>query len=296
MSRRRDTLVSIATYNEMENLPQLVADIFTYAGDVDILIVDDNSPDGTGTWCETKAAEDPRVRCLHRPAKLGLGTATLAGMQYAVQHGYRYLVNLDADFSHHPRYLPQMLQRMAPDDEPPRDVVVASRYVSGGGIEGWPLHRRWMSRTVNAYSRWLLGIRVRDCSGSYRCYRTAKLKELDLQAFRSRGYSIYEELLWALAQHGARIDEIPIVFVDRKYGQTKINAVEALRALGVIAWLAISGQARSNKTGSPRPISTNAGRRSKPHGTEPAGEHHDPRPAAGPQHLATAATDRPQTS
>ena len=157
MSRNRDTLVSIATYNEMENLPKLVGDVFRYAGDVDILIVDDNSPDGTGQWCDAKAAEDPRVHCLHRPAKLGLGTATLAGMQYALQHGYRYLVNLDADFSHHPRYLPQILQRMEPDNQPPCDVVVASRYVAGGGVEGWPLYRRWMSRAVNAYEGGCLG-------------------------------------------------------------------------------------------------------------------------------------------
>ena len=260
MSRNRDTLVSIATYNEMENLPKLVGDVFRYAGDVDILIVDDNSPDGTGQWCDAKAAEDPRVRCLHRPAKLGLGTATLAGMQYALQHGYRYLVNLDADFSHHPRYLPQILQRMEPDNQPPCDVVVASRYVAGGGVEGWPLYRRWMSRAVNAYARWMLGIRVRDCSGSYRCYRTAKLKELDFQTFRSRGYSIYEELLWALARQGAHIAETPIVFVDRKYGQTKINAREACRALGVIAMLAIAGRARPKKTASPIVMSGNADR------------------------------------
>jgi dolichol-phosphate mannosyltransferase len=244
MNRSSDTLVSIATYNEIENLPKLVDSIFHHAGEVDILVVDDNSPDGTGMWCDEKAAEDPRVRCLHRPGKMGLGTATLAGMQYAVQHGYRYLVNLDADFSHHPRYLPQMMRHMEPADQQPYDVVVASRYVPGGGVQGWPLYRRWMSHAVNAYARWMLGIRVRDCSGSYRCYRTSKLAELDLQAFRSRGYSIYEELLWALTRIDARIDEIPIVFVDRQYGRTKINSAEACRALGVIARLAIGAGPR----------------------------------------------------
>jgi len=241
MSRKSDVLVSIATYNEIENLPRLVAEIFRHTSDVDILVVDDNSPDGTGRWCDKAAARDQRVHCLHRPAKLGLGTATLASMQYALDRGYRYLVNLDADFSHDPRYLPKMIRRMDPNDLRPYDVIVGSRYVPGGGVRGWPLYRRWMSRAVNTYSRWLLRLQVRDCSGSFRCYRMTKLKELDFDAFRSRGYSIYEELLWHLRRQGARIGEIPIVFVDRRYGHTKINLAEACRALAVIFGLAASG-------------------------------------------------------
>lgn len=240
-TRTSDVLVSVATYNEIENLPRLVAEIFRQLGEVDILVVDDNSPDGTGQWCDQAAATGPRIRCLHRPGKLGLGTATLDGMRFALDAGYRYLINLDADFSHDPRHLPEILRGMDPDDEPPRDVVVGSRYVPGGGVRGWPFYRRWMSRAVNAYSRWLLGLGVRDCSGSFRCYRVAKLRELELDTFRSRGYSIYEELLWHLRRHGARIAEIPIVFVDRRYGQTKINSAEACRAVVVILRLAISG-------------------------------------------------------
>jgi dolichol-phosphate mannosyltransferase len=239
MSRNRDVLVAMATFNEIENLPRLVSEVFRHAGDVDILVVDDNSPDGTGRWCTQRAAEDPRLHCLNRPAKLGLGTAALATIQFALDQDYRYLVNLDADFSHDPRYLPEMIRRMQPPGKPPNDVVVGSRYVAGGGVTGWPIHRRWMSRAVNAYSRWLLGLRVRDCSGSYRCYRTSKLRELNLGAFRSRGYSIYEEVLWHLRRCGARIDEIPIVFVDRQHGQTKINAAEAWRAVAVILGLAV---------------------------------------------------------
>jgi dolichol-phosphate mannosyltransferase len=137
---------------------------------------------------------------------------------------------------------------MEPKGEPPNDVVVGSRYVSGGGVTGWPFYRRWMSRGVNAYSRWLLGLPLRDCSGSYRCYRTAKLKELEIGELRSRGYSIYEELLWQLHRRGARIDEIPIVFVDRRYGQTKINSSEACRAVGILLGIAVRDRVGRKRT------------------------------------------------
>jgi dolichol-phosphate mannosyltransferase len=184
------TLVALATYNEVENLPALVDEIFFYVPHVDLLVIDDNSPDGTGAWADAKAAGDPRVRCLHRGGKLGLGTAVVDAMRYAIQHEYDYLVNMDADFSHHPRYLPGLIAGM--EGEPPVDVMVGSRYVSGGGVEGWPIHRRVMSRGVNLYARGLLGLPVKDCSGSFRCYRVSLLKRLDFAAIRSRGYSFFE--------------------------------------------------------------------------------------------------------
>jgi dolichol-phosphate mannosyltransferase len=231
------TLVMTATYNEIENLPRLVEQIFQHAPGVDLLVVDDNSPDGTGQWCDKQAAIDPRVHCLHRTGKLGLGTAIVAGLKYGIEHGYKYVVNLDADFSHPPRDLPAMIGGMNPASGPPIDVMIGSRYVPGGGIEGWPLKRHLMSRGVNLYARWLLWLAPKDCSGGYRCYRTATLERVDFNRIRSRGYSFQEEILWLLRRTGARFGETPIIFADREKGSSKINSKEAVAALRIILGL-----------------------------------------------------------
>ena len=231
------TLVTVATYNEIENLPLLAAAIFDQTPDVDLLVIDDNSPDGTGRWCDEQATREPRIHCLHRAGKLGLGTATLAGMRYGIEHGYRYVLNMDADFSHHPRYLPGLLAGMDADGQPAVDVMIGSRYVRGGGVEGWPLKRQFMSRGVNLYARCLLGLPIKDCSGAFRCYRTSLLARLDLSAVRSRGYSFQEEILWHLKRAGAQFGEYPIVFADRERGASKINSSEAVAALKIIAQL-----------------------------------------------------------
>jgi dolichol-phosphate mannosyltransferase len=241
-SNRDKTLVTVATYNEIENLPDLVDGIFEHGGDVDILVVDDNSPDGTGDWCDERNKADPRVKCLHREGKLGLGTAIIAGMKYGVDHNYLYVLNMDADFSHHPRYIPALIAGMEPSEEQePVDVMIGSRYVPGGGVEGWPLHRHFMSRGVNIYARTLLGLRSKDCSGSFRCYRTSLLARLDFEHVRSRGYSFQEEILWHLRRLGARFGETPIVFADREKGQSKIDAREMVGALVMIFSLGVQG-------------------------------------------------------
>jgi len=233
------TLVTVATYNEIDNLPRLVESIFQNAPEADILVIDDNSPDGTGRWCDQFAAEQPRLHCLHREGKLGLGTATIAGLRYAIDQGYTYALNMDADFSHPPERIPALIAGMDPPDGEPVDVMIGSRYVSGGGAEGWPLPRRLMSRAVNTYARWLLGLTPRDCSGAFRCYRTALLQRLDFSAVRSRGYSFQEEILWHLKRLGARFGETPIVFIDRRHGQSKINSREAVAALTILARLGL---------------------------------------------------------
>ncbi len=244
------TLVVIATYNEIQNLPPLVGEIRHYCPEADILVIDDNSPDGTGTWCDRQAAEDARLRCLHRPGKLGLGSALVAGLRYAIDHGYQYAVTLDADFSHPPRFLPELLARMqrpsSGADEPaekdvPPDVVIGSRYVPGGAVEGWPLPRRLMSRVVNAYARLLLALPVRDCSGGFRCYRVEALRRVDLNRVLSPGYAFLEEILWRLRRSGARLAETPIVFVDRQAGRSKINVAEAVSAVWLIFRLWVRG-------------------------------------------------------
>ncbi|MCA9123891.1 MAG: polyprenol monophosphomannose synthase [Planctomycetales bacterium] len=229
-------MVVVATYNEIENLPRLVEEVFQNAPDVHLLVIDDNSPDGTGRWCEERLATESRLRFLHRPGKLGLGSATLAGFRFAIEHQYEYVLTMDADFSHQPRHLPALRAGVEPNNAK-FDVMIGSRYVAGGGVEGWPLHRRLMSRTINTFARWMLGLQVNDCSGAFRCYRVSVLKSLDLDHIRSRGYSYLEEILWLLHRQGARFGETPITFVDRVFGQTKINTREAIAAVLLICRL-----------------------------------------------------------
>lgn len=236
------TLVTVATYNEIENLPRLVAAILDAAPQADLLIVDDNSPDGTGRWCDAQRQREPRLHVLHRTGKLGLGTAIIAAMRYAIEHGYQYVLNMDADFSHDPKYLAALIAGMEPAGTPPVDVMIGSRYVAGGAVEGWPMHRQAMSKLVNAYARWMLGLQAQDCSGGFRCYRTSLLAQVDFDAIRSRGYSFQEEILWRLKRLGARIAETPITFVDRVHGKSKISPREALSALQVILSLAADKQ------------------------------------------------------
>ncbi len=228
------TLVAVATYNEIENLPPLVDEIFRFLPAADLLVVDDNSPDGTGRWCDTRAGEDPRLHCLHREGKLGHGTAVNAAMKYALANGYGYVLTMDADFSHSPKCLPAMTAGMNPAGGSSVDVMIGSRYIPGGGVEGWPWKRHFMSRGVNLYARWLLGLKPKDCSGNYRCYRTETLARLDFDQVRSRGYSLQEEILWHLKRVGARFGETPIVFVERQRGKSKINSTEAATALRII--------------------------------------------------------------
>ena len=228
------TLVMTATYNEIENLPSLVEEIFSHAPQVELLVVDDNSPDGTGRWCDSQAALDPRLHCLHREGKQGLGSAILAGMRYSIEHGYDYVLNMDADFSHHPRYINNLIAGMDPPEGPPVDVMIGSRYIPGGGVEDWPLKRKLMSQAVNVYTRWLLWLDPKDCSGGFRCYRTSMLARLDLARVQSKGYSFQEEILWRIRRLGARFGETPIIFADREKGRSKINSKEAINALRII--------------------------------------------------------------
>jgi dolichol-phosphate mannosyltransferase len=225
-------LVVVTTYNERENLPTLVDEIFAHAPQVDLLVVDDNSPDGTGAWVRECALGEPRLKLLARPGKQGQGSAVVAGLWYAIEHGYDAVLSMDADFSHHPRYIRDLLAPF--EAESTSDVVIGSRYVPGGGVEGWPPRRRLMSLAVNIYTRLMLRLRVRDCSGGFRAYRVTRLAQLDFGQIISTGYSFHEEFLWRVKRLGCRITETPIIFVDRVKGHSKINMQEAWTAVRVI--------------------------------------------------------------
>ncbi len=235
-------LIALATYNELENLPNLLREIWEAIPQADVLVIDDNSPDGTGRWCERYAAEERRLRVMHRPCKMGLGSAILGALQYAADHNYRFVVTMDADFSHRPNYLPELIGAMEPVVGPATDVAIGSRYVKDGRIEGWPWYRRAMSRAINLYTRWLLRLPVRDCSSGFRCYRVGVLEQLDLHGLSSTGYSFLEEILWHLKAADARFVEIPITFFDRTRGKSKINWREAASAVLLIARLAVAGK------------------------------------------------------
>ena len=225
-------LVSVATYNEKENLPALVREIHATLPAANVLVVDDNSPDGTGKLADDLAAADPRVHVIHRAGKLGLGTAIVAGMRYAMEHDFDYVISMDADFSHNPRYLPAMVAGM---DR--HDVMIGSRYVPGGGTENWPLKRWLISNSVNLLTRMLMRVGARDASGGFRCYRVSKLREAHLERIISRGYSFQEEMLYRCRRAGCRVGETPIVFADRRGGVSKVNTREAVRSMGVLLYL-----------------------------------------------------------
>ena len=232
-------LVVIPTYNERENLPQLTAEVFDALPGCAILIVDDASPDGTGEWC--KSQDHPQMHLLARQGKDGIGSALIAGLRYARQNDYRLVVTMDADFSHLPAELPQLVDSI---DDPiavqMSDVTIGSRYMAGGSIEGWGLRRRTMSRLVNWFARYFLGLRIHDCSTGFRCYRVATLAPVLDAQFVAQGYAFEEEILFRLQRQGARLREIPSRFVDRNRGGSKLNLVEAVKAGWVLIRLSIS--------------------------------------------------------
>jgi dolichol-phosphate mannosyltransferase len=236
MPEGRRLLVTLCTYNERGNIERLIPAIHAHVPHADVLVVDDNSPDGTGRLADDLAARDSRIRVLHRPGKQGLGTATVAAFRYGVEHGYDLLINMDADFSHPPEVLPALVaatERV--------DVAVGSRYVPGGGVEGWAPHRHFMSRGINTYARLVLGLTTRDNSGSLRAYRVARLREIDLNRIRARGYAIQEEILYRCRRVGCSFEEVPFVFKDRTVGESKISWKDAVGALWVLATLRLRG-------------------------------------------------------
>ncbi|HLX59259.1 MAG TPA: polyprenol monophosphomannose synthase [Ktedonobacteraceae bacterium] len=212
------TLIIIPTYNEYDNLRPLLQQIGTYASASDILIVDDNSPDGTGKLADEIHAQNAQVNVLHRAGKLGLGTAYIAGFKYAIECQYDAAFEMDADFSHDPRYLPDFLREIEH-----ADLVIGSRYIQGGGTPNWSLLRRFISGGGNVFARFMLGIPVHDCTAGYRCYKRSVLESIDLDTVESQGYAFQVELAYRVYKHGYKIVETPIIFLDRRVGKSKMS-------------------------------------------------------------------------
>jgi dolichol-phosphate mannosyltransferase len=214
-------LVILPTYNEAENVLPLTQEILAKDPSIEVLVIDDNSPDGTGDLVQQAQQEEPRVHLVQRPGKLGLGSAYLAGFRYGLDRHYDRILTMDGDWSHDPVHIPEFL-RAAED----HDLVIGSRYVPGGGIRNWPRHRRILSAFANFYARVLLRLPVRDCTSGYRCYSREVLETVNPFQIRWSGYSFLEEMVWRVHSAGFRIKEVPIMFVQRVAGVSKIDSAE----------------------------------------------------------------------
>lgn len=221
------SLIVVPTYNERENVPSIVVEFLAALPGCELLFVDDNSPDGTGDLLDGLAANEPRLHVLHRAGKLGLGTAYVEGFGWGLARGYEYLFEMDADGSHDPKYLPTMLA-LAEDGA---DLVVGSRNVPGGGVEGWGLGRNLISKGGSLYARTILGIDVQDVTAGFVCWRRSALEAIDLSGITSNGYSFQIEMKYRAIKQGLRLVETPIVFVDRRVGQSKMSRAIVAEAL-----------------------------------------------------------------
>ncbi|WP_146361946.1 polyprenol monophosphomannose synthase [Arthrobacter yangruifuii] len=226
-------LTIIPTYNEIESLPITLKRLRNAVPDSDVLIADDNSPDGTGAYADEIAAKDPQVHVLHRKGKEGLGAAYIAGFRWGLERGYDILVEMDADGSHRPEELPRLLEA----SKAGADLVIGSRWVKGGSVVNWPLHRKLLSRGGSTYSRFMLGIPVRDITAGYRAFRRGTLERLDLSAVESVGYGFQVDMTFRVARMGLSITEVPITFVERELGDSKMSGNIVVEAMAnVTRW------------------------------------------------------------
>lgn len=229
-------IVVVGTYNEAENIPSLLPDILELGPQYEAIVVDDNSPDGTGRIVSQIAVNKPRIHLVERPARLGYGTAYLEGFRTALGLGADYVVQMDADYSHNPRDIPRLVE--AAEEA---DLVIGSRYVKGGSTSGWPLRRRLISRTASLVVRLLLGLPIRDCTGGFKCFRRSTLASIDFREIRSRGFASSYEMNYFCHRSGKALREIPIRFVDRQAGKSKLSLRIIAEVIVAIARLRIKG-------------------------------------------------------
>jgi dolichol-phosphate mannosyltransferase len=229
-------LVIVPTYNESENLPELIPAILRQGDQFDVLVVDDNSPDGTGDLADRMSAENPRIQVIHRDGKLGLGTAYVAGFKFALAHGYDAVFEMDADFSHNPDDLPRLLAAVGDCD-----VAIGARWVPGGGTQNWSLLRTLISRGGSLYAKVVLGVPMNDLTSGFKCFRAHVLDSFNLDAIHSNGYAFQVELNYLCHRLGYCVAEVPILFVDRRVGQSKMSGMIVLEAMGVCWRLRVAG-------------------------------------------------------
>jgi dolichol-phosphate mannosyltransferase len=234
MALSPETLVVIPTYNEEGNLKRLIQEIQAQNLSLDLLVIDDNSPDGTGVLAETLSREAP-LKVIHRERKMGIGSAHKLGFQYAMDHGYRFVITMDADFSHSPRHLREMLAGVSDER-----MVVASRYMKGGGLSGWNWMRRILTHTAHGLTRTVLGLPY-DCTGGFRLYPVALLRQIRFDTIRSEGYAFLIELLFHVKKKGFPVREVAIVIQARNVGKSKISRVEIFRAFKTLLQLRMNG-------------------------------------------------------
>lgn len=225
-------LVIVPTYNEARNLPQIVPSILSQDRRLEVLVVDDNSPDGTGKLADGMAAHDDRIHVLHRPGKQGLGRAYLAGFRWALEHKYDFVLEMDADFSHDPKFLPRFLDAVRD-----ADLVIGSRYKTGVNVINWPMSRLLLSYFANRYARFVTGLPLTDATGGFKCFRRRVLEAIDLDRVQSNGYAFQIEMSFRAWRKGMRLAEIPIVFVDRVEGQSKMSKRIVREAVWMVWWL-----------------------------------------------------------
>jgi dolichol-phosphate mannosyltransferase len=231
------TLIVVPTYNERDNVEDVVKHFLAPVPTAHILFVDDNSPDGTGAVLDRLAAADPRIHVMHRPGKLGLGTAYLDGFAWGLARHYELLFEMDADFSHDPTYLPGMIDLATSG----ADVVIGSRYVDGGGTRNWGMGRKLISRGGSLYARTVLGVKVRDVTAGFMCWRREALETIDLSRIESNGYGFQIEMKYRAIHAGLKVVETPIVFVDRRVGQSKMSRRIFVEAMGMVWKLRLRG-------------------------------------------------------
>lgn len=212
------TLIIIPTYNELENLPRLLPEVLSKDESIDVLIVDDNSPDGTAAFVEDQMMTNNRIHLIKRPSKQGLGTAYIAGFKFALKNGYDFVFEMDADFSHDPKEIPRFL-----DEIKNADVVLGSRYINGVNVINWPMRRLLLSSFANFYTRSITGMPVHDATGGYKCFRIKVLQAIDLDKVKSNGYAFQIEMSFKAWKKGFKVKEIPIIFVDRVKGKSKMS-------------------------------------------------------------------------
>jgi dolichol-phosphate mannosyltransferase len=225
-------VVVVPTYNERVNLPLIAPAILQQDPRLEVLVVDDNSPDNTGRLAEEMAATEPRLHVLHREAKQGLGKAYLAGFRWALDNGYDLIFEMDADFSHDPKFLRDFLRAIEK-----ADLVLGSRYNTGVNVINWPISRLLLSLGANLYARWITGLPLSDSTGGFKCFRRAVLEAIDFEQVRSNGYSFQIEMSFRAWRKGFRLVEIPIVFTDRVEGQSKMNKRIVREAIWMVWWL-----------------------------------------------------------